>query len=162
MLRTTWDEGRLSSFSACYLVSALSFKVSRRPFPRHPPSRLIPLTTLVTSSDSWVQIMMGRFISGWGVGGCSAAGTHLPLVAFSRSLTRWAIVPVYQSETVPKQLRGTLIATYQLMITAGILVAYCISIGTRELGNSGSWRIVIALGIFFAIVLGVGIMFVSL
>ncbi|KAJ9113075.1 hypothetical protein QFC20_001962 [Naganishia adeliensis] len=96
----------------------------------------------VTSSDSWVQIMMGRFISGWGVGGCSAA------------------VPVYQSETVPKQLRGTLIATYQLMITAGILVAYCISIGTRELGNSGSWRIVIALGIFFAIVLGVGIMFV--
>lgn len=48
------------------------------------------------------------------------------------------------------------------MITAGILVAYCISIGTRELGNSGSWRIVIALGIFFAIVLGVGIMFVSL
>lgn len=46
------------------------------------------------------------------------------------------------------------------MITAGILVAYCISIGTRELGNSGSWRIVIALGIFFALVLGVGIMLV--
>ncbi|KAI5452213.1 hypothetical protein NCC49_001148 [Naganishia albida] len=96
----------------------------------------------VTATNSWVQIMMGRFISGWGVGGCSAA------------------VPVYQSETVPKQLRGTLIATYQLMITAGILVAYCISIGTRELGNSGSWRIVIALGIFFALVLGVGIMLV--
>lgn len=28
----------------------------------------------VTATNSWVQIMMGRFISGWGVGGCSAAG----------------------------------------------------------------------------------------
>lgn len=48
------------------------------------------------------------------------------------------------------------------MITAGILVAYCISIGTRSLDNSGSWRIVIALGIVFALILGVGIMFVSI
>lgn len=37
--------------------------------------------------------------------------------------------------------------------------AYAICIGTRELGNSGSWRIVIALGIVFALVLGVGIQF---
>lgn len=84
------------------------------------------------------------------------------LSRFTRSLRLWATLPVYQSETVPKQLRGTLIATYQLRLTAGILVAYCISIGTRELGNSGSWRMVIALGVFFAMVLGVGIMFVSL
>jgi hypothetical protein len=47
------------------------------------------------------------------------------------------------------------------MITAGILVAYCISIGTRSLDNSGSWRIVVGMGLFFALVLGVGIMFVS-
>jgi SP family sugar:H+ symporter-like MFS transporter len=108
--------------------------------------------------------MMGRFISGWGVGGCSAAGKpkRTPDEVIQAASSCALIVPVYQSETVPKQLRGTLIATYQLMITAGILVAYCISIGTRELSNSGSWRIVIALGIFFALVLGVGIMFVRL
>jgi MFS family permease len=45
--------------------------------------------------------MMGRFISGWGVGGLSAA------------------VPVYQAESVPKQVRGACTATYQLAITLG-------------------------------------------
>ncbi len=45
--------------------------------------------------------MIGRIITGLGVGSLSAA------------------VPVYQAETVPRQLRGTLIATYQLMITFG-------------------------------------------
>ncbi|MCO5556540.1 hypothetical protein L7F22_010089 [Adiantum nelumboides] len=64
-----------------------------------------------------------RFITGIGVGALSAA------------------VPLYQSETVPRQIRGALVATYQLFITLGILVAYCINIGTRSLDNSGSWRI---------------------
>lgn len=45
--------------------------------------------------------MMGRFISGWGVGGLSAA------------------VPVYQAESVPKQVRGACTSTYQLAITLG-------------------------------------------
>lgn len=45
--------------------------------------------------------MLGRFISGWGVGGLSAA------------------VPVYQAESVPKQVRGACTATYQLAITLG-------------------------------------------
>jgi len=96
----------------------------------------------VTAFTSWVQIMMGRFISGWGVGGLSAA------------------VPVYQAESVPKQVRGACTSTYQLAITLGILLAYAFSIGTRNLDNSGSWRIVIALGLVFCLILGVGIFFV--
>jgi SP family sugar:H+ symporter-like MFS transporter len=85
--------------------------------------------------------MIGRIVTGLGVGALSAA------------------VPVYQAETVPRQLRGTLIATYQLMITFGILMAYCFCLGTRELDNAASWRIPIALGIVFAVFLGVGILF---
>ena len=50
-------------------------------------------------------------------------------------------------------------ATYQLFITAGILVAYCISIGTREIGHSGSWRTVIAIGLVFSTFLGITILF---
>lgn len=96
----------------------------------------------VTAFESWVQIMLGRFISGWGVGGLSAA------------------VPVYQAESVPKQVRGACTSTYQLAITLGILLAYAFSIGTRNMGNSGSWRIVIALGLVFCLILGVGIFFV--
>jgi SP family sugar:H+ symporter-like MFS transporter len=48
-----------------------------------------------------------------------------------------------------------------VFITFGILVAYCISIGTRETGNSASWRVVIAIGLVWAVILGVGILFVS-
>jgi MFS family permease len=61
----------------------------------------LPLDLVVTAFTSWVQIMMGRFISGWGVGGLSAA------------------VPVYQAESVPKQVRGACTSTYQLAITLG-------------------------------------------
>lgn len=54
----------------------------------------------------------------------------------------------------------SLVCTYQLMITLGILVAYCICIGTRDLNTHGaSWRIPNLLTIFFALVLGVGIIF---
>ncbi|QRV98979.1 Sugar (and other) transporter [Ceratobasidium sp. AG-Ba] len=95
----------------------------------------------VTAFRAWYQIMIGRFISGLGVGALSAA------------------VPLYQAESAPKQLRGTLTGTYQLFITFGILVAYCISIGTRETGNSASWRVVIAIGLVWSLMLGVGILF---
>ncbi|ORY31406.1 general substrate transporter [Naematelia encephala] len=102
----------------------------------------VGLLIQVCSFTSWVQIMMGRFIAGWGVGALSAA------------------VPVYQSETAPKEIRGSLVSTYQLLITAGIFVAYAICIGTRYLDTNGaSWRIPIALGWVWAVALGVGIMF---
>ncbi|KAG2155291.1 general substrate transporter [Suillus bovinus] len=95
----------------------------------------------ITSNHVWQQFAVGRFISGLGVGAISAA------------------VPMYQAETAPSQIRGTLTATYQLFITFGILVAYCISIGTRDVSNSGSWRIVVGIGILWALILGIGILF---
>lgn len=55
------------------------------------------------------------------------------------------------SYIAPKAIRGTLTATYQLFITAGILVAYCFAIGTRETRNAASWRIVVGLGLVSAI-----------
>jgi SP family sugar:H+ symporter-like MFS transporter len=53
----------------------------------------------VTAFDAWYQIAIGRLITGLGVGALSAA------------------VPLYQSETVPRQVRGTMVGTYQLFIT---------------------------------------------
>jgi MFS transporter, SP family, sugar:H+ symporter len=51
------------------------------------------------------------------------------------------LVPVYVSETAPRQLRGALVATYQLFVTMGILTSYCINLGTSQVQNqSGSWR----------------------
>ncbi|KAL8287439.1 hypothetical protein RQP46_003297 [Phenoliferia psychrophenolica] len=98
----------------------------------------------VCSFHSWEQLMVGRIITGLGIGALSA------------------VVPMYQSETAPKEIRGSLVATYQLFITFGILVAYCISIGTRAIKGSsasGSWRIVLSLNILWALILGAGIYF---
>ncbi|KAH9850449.1 general substrate transporter [Lenzites betulinus] len=95
----------------------------------------------ITSFKSWVQFAIGRLVSGFGVGSLSAA------------------VPMYQAETAPPQIRGTLTATYQLFITFGILVAYCISIGTRAIDGSGSWRTVVGIGLLWPLILGFGILF---
>ena len=57
----------------------------------------------VTSFYAWYQVAIGRLVTGLGVGALSAA------------------VPLYQSETVPRQVRGALVGTYQLFITLGKL-----------------------------------------
>ncbi|EMD37312.1 hypothetical protein CERSUDRAFT_113964 [Gelatoporia subvermispora B] len=95
----------------------------------------------ITSTHSWVQFAIGRLVAGFGVGSLSAA------------------VPMYQAETAPAQIRGTLTATYQLFITFGILVAYCIAIGTRSIPHSGSWRTLIGIGFLWPLILGIGIQF---
>lgn len=102
---------------------------------------IIGVIVQITSTHVWQQFAVGRFISGLGVGALSAA------------------VPMYQAETAPPQIRGTLTATYQLFITFGILVAYCISIGARSIAQSGSWRTVVGIGILWALILGIGILF---
>ncbi|KAF8882961.1 general substrate transporter [Infundibulicybe gibba] len=95
----------------------------------------------ITSTFVWQQFAVGRLVSGLAVGALSAA------------------VPMYQAETAPPQIRGTLTATYQLFITFGILVAYCISIGTRDLPRAGSWQTVVGIGIIWPLILSVGILF---
>ncbi|KAI1788235.1 general substrate transporter [Ganoderma leucocontextum] len=95
----------------------------------------------ITTFQSWEQFAIGRLVSGLGVGSLSAA------------------VPMYQAETAPPQIRGTLTATYQLFITFGILVAYCISIGARHISGAGSWRTVVGIGFIWPVILGVGILF---
>jgi MFS transporter, SP family, sugar:H+ symporter len=96
----------------------------------------------ISANTAWYQVMIGRFISGLGVGALSL------------------LVPMYQAETAPPYIRGALISTYQLFITLGIFLAACFNFGTYEhqRNNSGSWRIVLALGWVFALILGAGIL----
>ncbi|KND89960.1 Hexose transporter 2 [Tolypocladium ophioglossoides CBS 100239] len=95
----------------------------------------------ITAMDSWVHVMMGRFTAGLGIGNLSVG------------------VPMFQSESSPKEIRGAVVASYQLMITFGILVSNIINYGVRNIeGSSASWRIVISIGIFFSLPLGIGIL----
>lgn len=94
----------------------------------------------ITAMNSWVHMMMGRFVAGLGVGNLSVG------------------VPMFQSESSPREIRGAVVASYQLMITIGILVSNLINFGVRPIENSdASWRVVIGIGIACSLPLGVGI-----
>merc|ERR1712144_22493 len=96
----------------------------------------------ITAMSSWVHLMMGRFVAGLGVGNLSVG------------------VPMFQSECCPREIRGAVVASYQLMITIGILVSNAINLGVRNFEDSdASWRIVIGLGIAFSLPLGIGVLF---
>lgn len=97
----------------------------------------------ITAMNSWVHMMMGRFVAGLGIGNLSVG------------------VPMFQSESSPREIRGAVVASYQLMITFGILISNCVNYGVRSIEYSAaSWRIVVGLGIAFSVPLGIGVLFV--
>jgi len=80
---------------------------------------------------------MGRFTAGLGIGALST------------------VVPMYQSESIPKRIRGAAVSSYQLLITLGIWTAYMINYGTvDQYSNSAQWRIPNGLSALWAIILG--------
>jgi SP family sugar:H+ symporter-like MFS transporter len=74
----------------------------------------------VTSSTVWVQFAMGRLVAGLGIGALSTC------------------VPMYQSESVPKSIRGPTVSSYQLMITLGIWTAYMVPHSTLSVYDEHS------------------------
>ncbi|KAF4618504.1 hypothetical protein D9613_009787 [Agrocybe pediades] len=85
---------------------------------------------------SVVQLTIGRFVAGLGVGALSG------------------IVPLYNAETAPKALRGTLLVLYQLQIIIGqVFSAY------MPVPNSVSWRVPVGLQLLWGLILLSGIFF---
>ncbi|KAF2216329.1 hypothetical protein CERZMDRAFT_93624 [Cercospora zeae-maydis SCOH1-5] len=95
----------------------------------------------ISSQSAWYQFAIGRLVNGFGIGALSV------------------LVPMYQSESSPAIIRGVLVASYQLFITLGIWTAEMVDWGTSEKSNSSSWRIPNGLSFLWAIILGVGILF---
>ncbi|PYH83330.1 general substrate transporter [Aspergillus uvarum CBS 121591] len=103
---------------------------------------LIGLIVQITSpSGNWVQMVMGRWTTGLGVGGCSL------------------LVPMYQGESAPRHIRGAMISCYQLFVTLGIFLAYLINLGTHNLDGTAQWRITLGITFVFALALGAGMTF---
>ncbi|XP_062513936.1 glucose transporter GlcP-like [Corticium candelabrum] len=82
------------------------------------------------------MVFVGRVIAGVGVGVMSM------------------VVPVYNAEVSPKDIRGRLVSLQQLSITAGIMVSFIVNLGCVhfEIG----WRISLGLQCVFAIILILG------
>jgi sugar porter (SP) family MFS transporter len=67
------------------------------------------------------------------------------------------LVPLYQSEMVPKWIRGTPICAYQLAITSGLLLASIVNICTESINDANAFRIPIALQFVWAGILLLGL-----
>ncbi|KAK6599846.1 hypothetical protein QC760_004989 [Botrytis cinerea] len=96
---------------------------------------------LQTASTALPMFIAGRFFAGFGVGLISA------------------LIPLYQSETAPKWIRGVIVGCYQLAITIGLLLAAVVDNATQHRNDTGSYRIPIAVQFLWAIILVIGLLF---
>ncbi|PLN85660.1 putative MFS monosaccharide transporter [Aspergillus taichungensis] len=99
------------------------------------------IVQISSPAGKWYQMVVGRWVTGLGVGGCSL------------------LVPMYQGESAPRQIRGAMISCYQLFVTLGIFLSYCINLGTETLQDTAQWRITLGLTFLFALALGGGMVF---
>ncbi len=93
------------------------------------------------------------------------ASVSVGLLVISRVLIGIAIgvssiaVPLYISEISPAKTRGALVSSFQLMITIGIVVSYFSDLAFANEANPFSWRWMFYVGVFPALVLLIGMMF---
>lgn len=93
------------------------------------------LQTVATAIPTFIA---GRFFAGLGVGLLSAT------------------IPLYQSETAPKWIRGTVVGCYQFAITIGLLIAAIVLNATKDRQDTGCYRIPVAVQFAFSIIMWSG------
>ncbi|KAI0880658.1 general substrate transporter [Annulohypoxylon maeteangense] len=93
---------------------------------------------LQTVATALPLFLAGRFFAGLGVGLISA------------------LIPLYQSETAPRWIRGAIVGAYQFAITIGLLLAAIVNYATQYRQDTGSYRIPIAVQFAWAIILIIG------
>lgn len=70
--------------------------------------------------------------------------------------------PLYRKQPVPalQEIRAnSKISCYQLFITLGIFIAYCINYGTHNNQGAAQWKITMGIGFVFPVVMILGILF---
>lgn len=95
---------------------------------------------LQTAAVAIPLFVCGRFFAGLGVGLLSAT------------------IPLYQSETSPKWIRGAVVGCYQWAITIGLLLAAIVNNATKDRNDTGSYRIPVAVQFAWAIILFAGML----
>ncbi|CRG83246.1 putative glucose transporter rco-3 [Talaromyces islandicus] len=95
---------------------------------------------LQTAATAIPLFLAGRFFAGLGVGLVSA------------------LIPLYQSETAPKWIRGSIVGAYQFSITVGLLLASIVNNSTKDRNDTGSYRIPVAVQFAWALILIIGML----
>ncbi|KAH0170944.1 hexose carrier protein, partial [Aureobasidium melanogenum] len=131
----------LGAFVGCFFMPYMADKISRK----------WALTIVVvifdigaiiqTASQNYGMLVAGRTIGGIGVG-------TLALGA-----------PLYISEIAPPNLRGSLLVLESISICLGVVIAFWITYGTKELSGEIAYRLPLGLQMVCATLLGVCIHF---
>jgi SP family sugar:H+ symporter-like MFS transporter len=102
---------------------------------------MVGIIVQIATTDKWYQIALGRWVMGLGVGALSS------------------VVPMYQSESAPRQVRGAMVSAFQLFVAFGIFISYIINFGTERINSTASWRITMGIGFAWPLILGIGTLF---
>jgi SP family sugar:H+ symporter-like MFS transporter len=102
---------------------------------------IVGIIVQIATTDKWYQIALGRWVAGLGVGALSS------------------VVPMYQSESAPRQVRGAMVSAFQLFVAFGIFISYIINFGTERINSTASWRITMGIGFAWPLILGIGTLF---
>ncbi|KAG2413586.1 hypothetical protein HFD88_002775 [Aspergillus terreus] len=102
---------------------------------------IVGIIIQIATDSNWVQVAMGRWVAGLGVGALSS------------------VVPMYQSESAPRQVRGAMVSAFQLFVAFGIFISYLINFGTETINSTASWRITMGIGFAWPLILGIGTLF---
>ena len=95
-----------------------------------------------SSAQNQAQLIIGRFISGFGVG-------------FGSS-----VAPVYGSELAPRKIRGLIGGLFQFSVTLGVLIMFYICYGLNFINGVASFRVAWGLQIIPGLVLILGCFFI--
>ncbi|KAI8648319.1 MFS domain-containing protein [Fusarium sp. Ph1] len=98
-------------------------------------------SAIQTGAIDYTMLVIGRFIGGIGIGQLSM------------------VVPLYISEISPPEIRGSLLVFEELSIVIGIVVAFWITYGTKDMTSHWSWQLPFLLQILPGLLLGFGAIF---
>ncbi|OAL24066.1 hypothetical protein AYO22_05947 [Fonsecaea multimorphosa] len=95
---------------------------------------------LQASSYQLAQLMVGRFVGGFGVGIVSAT------------------VAMYQAEMCEAHIRGRLFCSQLIFVTLGVILALYLDYGMIHTTGSASWRVPVAVQLIFVLICAICIL----
>jgi sugar porter (SP) family MFS transporter len=125
----------LGAMAGAMLAGAVADALGRRRTLILVAALFIAGTALAVIASSYAVLLAARGLTGVAVGAVSST------------------VPLYLSEIAPPAVRGRLVTLNQLMITLGIVAAYCAGLA---FSSSGGWRAMFAVGLVPSALLLVG------
>lgn len=123
----------LGALLGCLLSGPFADRFGRRPMIILLGILFILGAVISSIASSFISLVIWRFILGLPTGGATQ------------------IVPVYIAEVAPSEHRGKLVASFQVMVVTGIVIAYLVGFGLGD-----HWRWMFALGAIPAVILLAG------